>query len=217
MNKVAQKLSLLGLFLFIISPALSQDQKPDLPLNFEKEPIIFTDAKYDPSDIGFDGGKGWVVSNPHKFGINKSPKVGKIIRDGGVPHAGSAIPLRKPFDFREKNVISFKVYTSAPDSTEILLKLEDGGYLSNGAFEETSEFTTKTNEWELLNFTFPRINTNFDRIVLMFDFGSVGNGSEESTFYFDNFIQTSWEAIDNPPNPVIVHGEEYKTNEGISD
>ena len=51
----------------------------------------------------------------------------------------------------------------------------------------------------------------------MFDFGNVGNGSANSTFYFDNIIQTSLSALAaDTLDPYIDFGEEYKTNEELS-
>ena len=191
MIRFTLKLSSL-IYFFLCSASIDAQE---LPLFFEKEDIKFTDAKENPLDIGFDGGKGWVVDNPDKSGINTSPKVGKIIRDVGAVHAGSAIPLNTPFDFSERNVISLKIYTTAPIGTTVMLKLEDGSFLQNSLYDQIATTTTKTGEWELLHFEFDYSTTYFNHVVLMFDFGNVGDGSESSTFYFDNIIQTSWSEI----------------------
>ncbi len=187
-----QKLVCFALFMMTASVAFSQE----LPIYFEKEEIKFTGGTNEANAPGFDGGAGEVVDNPNKEGLNQSPSVGKIIRDGGTTWAGSRIPLNKPFDFSQYDVISFKIYTTAPIGTDVLLKLEDVNYANNGFSESNHQFTTKTNEWELLRFTYPQSATSFDHLVLMFDFGNTGDGSEFSTFYFDNILQTSWDIIE---------------------
>jgi hypothetical protein len=55
------------------------------------------------------------------------------------------------------------------------------------------------NTWETLNWNFAGKPSNvYNKLVLMFDFGTVGNGSANSTFYFDDILQiaqpvvTSW-------------------------
>lgn len=185
------KLSSLIYFLFCSASIYAQE----LPLFFEKEAIVFTGGTNEANKTGFDGGEGEVVNNPYVSENNHSPKVGKIIRDGGTTWAGSRIPLSRPFDFSDSDVISFKIYTAAPVGTEVLLKLEDVNYANNGYYIQTSTYTTTSNEWETLRFTYNQSPTAFDHLVLMFDFGNVGDGSESSTFYFDNIIQTSWSEI----------------------
>lgn len=190
-----QKRICLALFLMTASAAFSQE----LPIYFEKEDIKFTGGTNELSLTGFSEATGKVVDNPNKSGINKSPKVGEIIRNlgpGQSTWAGSRLPLDNPFDFSSYDVISFKVYTAAPVGTEILLKLEDVDYANNGHFVQKSVYTTTSNEWELLYFTYPQSATSFDHLVFMFDFGNLGDGSEFSTFYFDNILQTSWDIIE---------------------
>lgn len=191
MIRFTLKLSSLIYFLFCTASVDAQE----LPLFFEKEAIVFTGGTNEPDSTGFEGGNGEVVDNPYVSENNPSPKVGKIIRDGGTTWAGSRIPLNRPFDFSDSDVISFKIYTSAPIGTEVLLKLEDVNYANNGYSIQTSTYTTTSNEWETLRFTYTQSPTAFDHLVLMFDFGNVGDGSENSTFYFDNIIQTSWSEI----------------------
>ena len=158
-----------------------------LNLNFEHQQVEFVGGSNELNSPGFDGGVGAVVENPHKEGINTSDRVGRIVRDGGATWAGSRIPLDNPFDFTTSEGISFKVFTAAPVGTEILLKLEDVNYANNGYSISTGATTTRSNEWEELHFTFSQSSaTAFDHLVFMFDFGKVGDGSENSTFYFDD-------------------------------
>ena len=191
MIRFTLKLSSFIYFLFCTASVDAQE----LPLFFEKEDIVFTGGTNEADETGFDGGNGEVVGNPNISENNSSPSVGKIIRDGGTTWAGSRIPLNRPFDFSDSDVISFKIYTAAPIGTEVLLKLEDVNYANNDHYIQTSTYTTTSNEWETLRFTYSQSPTAFDHLVLMFDFGNVGDGSESSTFYFDNIIQTSWSEI----------------------
>ena len=189
----------------------SNIEPSNLFLDFETENVIFTGG-YNDTGTGFDGGQGEVVENPFISCENSSSKVGKIVRDGETTWAGSRIPLNRPFDFSDSDVISFKIYTAAPIGTEVLLKLEDVNYANNGQYIQTSTYTTTSNEWETLRFTYAQSPTAFDHLVLMFDFGNVGDGSESSTFYFDNIIQTSWSEIlsvedsNNPCENIQIYG-----------
>jgi len=81
------------------------------------------------------------------------------------------------------NIISMKVYTSAPIGTTVKFKLEGSGS------SERDVQTTVSNEWEVLNWDFTGTPSNFNSIVFMFDFGNVGDGSASSTFLFDDIEQ----------------------------
>jgi hypothetical protein len=55
---------------------------------------------------------------------------------------------------------------------------------------EVTATTTLANAWETLNWNFAGKPSNvYNKLVLMFDFGSQGNGSAGSTFYFDDISQ----------------------------
>ena len=74
-----------------------------------------------------------------------------------------------------------KVYTAAPIGTTVKLKLE-----STTGSAEVDVITTTTNQWETLTWDFTGTPTDFNTLVLMFDFGNVGDGSATSTFLFDD-------------------------------
>jgi hypothetical protein len=68
----------------------------------------------------------------------------------------------------------------------LLLKVEnltDGGI----AFEKEAT-TTVANAWEELSFDYNSINTanSYQKVVLIFDLGTAGDGSANYTFYFDD-------------------------------
>jgi hypothetical protein len=55
---------------------------------------------------------------------------------------------------------------------------------------EVSTNTTQANTWEILTWNFAGKQSNvYNKLVLMFDFGSTGDGSSNSTFYFDDINQ----------------------------
>lgn len=147
-----------------------------LPIDFESD--ITTESFLD-----FDGGTATVIDNPQMNGINNSAKVAQIVRDGGAIWAGSKIDLESNLDFSVDNKISMKVYTTAPIGTVIKFKLEGNGS------DERDVVTTVNNEWEELTWDFTGVAPNYNSIVFMFDFGNTGNGSEASTFLFDDVTQ----------------------------
>ena len=97
------KAAALSTLFFTVSLGFSQS----LPIDFEKA-VTTEDFQ------NFDGGTGTVIANPESGGINTSSKVGKIVRDGGAEWAGSKIRLTSFLDFTSLDVITMKVYTTAP-------------------------------------------------------------------------------------------------------
>ena len=149
----------------------------NLPINFESD-VTTTDF------VNFDGGTGTVTANPMPSGTNTSASVGKIVRDGGAAYAGSKILLTNNLDFSVLTKISMKVFTSAPIGTIVKFKLE-----GNGPAVDVNATTTVSGQWETLEWIFIGTPNNLNEIVFMFDFGNVGDGSINSTFYFDDVAQ----------------------------
>lgn len=148
-----------------------------LPFNFEGD-ITTSDF----SD--FDGGVVTVITNPNPSGINMSASVAQIVRDGGKPWSGSKILLADNLDFSVKTKITMKVYTKAAVGTTIKLKLE-----GSGPAVDVDAVTTVSSAWETLEWIFAGTENNLNELVFMFDFGNVGDGSVNSTFYFDDVEQ----------------------------
>ena len=149
-----------------------------LPLDFESTTLAYTFND-------FDGGVTTVSSNPASGGINTSAKVGMMVKNAGQPWGGSWIGLTNPFDFSTQKIIKMKVY-SPRVGAKVYLKLENQ---SNGAiFFEKEVTTTTANTWELLTFDCSTINTanTYQKIVLILDNGTVGNGTANYTIYFDD-------------------------------
>lgn len=149
-----------------------------LPLDFQSPTLTY-------GFFDFDGGQATVVDNPFSVGINTSSKVGKMVKNPGQPWGGSYITLDGPIDFSVKKTFKVKVY-SPRAGAKLLLKVENK---DNGGINFEKEVaTTKANEWEELSFDYASINTAnvYNRIVLIFDLGTPGDGSTNFTFYFDD-------------------------------
>ncbi|MFH6769744.1 T9SS type A sorting domain-containing protein [Gaetbulibacter aquiaggeris] len=150
-----------------------------LPINFEGD--ISTSDFFD-----FNGGTAIVTTNPDPSGINMSTSVGRIIRDGGAIWAGSKILLTDNLDFSVLTKITMKVYTNAPIGTIVKFKLE-----GSGPAVDVDAVTTVSGAWETLEWVFVGTENNLNEVIFMFDYGNVGDGSVNSTFYFDDVEQVS--------------------------
>jgi hypothetical protein len=148
-----------------------------LPLTFEQAiSYPFTD---------FNGGGVTIINNPQSSGINTSAKVGKMVKSAGATYGGSFITLDNPINFSTKKTFTVKVF-SPRVGAKLLLKVEN---LTNGGISYQQEVATTTaNAWELLTFNFSGIDAtlSYQKVVLIFDNGTVGDGSANYTFYFDD-------------------------------
>jgi hypothetical protein len=149
-----------------------------LPLDFESSSVeyAFTD---------FDGGEVTILDNPQSAGINTSAKVAQMVKNAGQSWGGSFISLDNPIDFSAGKTFKMKVY-SPRVGAKVLLKVEnidDGGI----NYEKEVE-TTVAGEWEELTFDYTGINTSntYQKIVLIFDNGTAGDGSADFTFLLDD-------------------------------
>ena len=162
---------LLGLFIF--SVGFSQS----LPIDFEGD-VTTSDF------VDFDGGIATVTANPSMSGINNSNTVAQIVRDGVAIYGGSKILLDDNLDFSVLTKITMKVYTTAPVGTVVKFKLE-----GTGTAVDVDALTTVSGAWETLEWIFVGTSNDLNEIVFMFDFGNLGDGTANSTFYFDDIEQ----------------------------
>jgi hypothetical protein len=170
-----KRIQFLMALLFIAS--IGYAQSVSLPIDFESGTVT---ANF----VDFDGGTGTVIANPQSNGINTSATVGQIVRNGGEVWSGSKFIMTSNLDFSTNQVISIKVFSTAPIGTMVKMKLEGGG----GAAERDA-FTTTSNAWETLIWDFTGVPATFNELVFMFDFGNLGNGSATSTFLLDDIEQ----------------------------
>ncbi len=151
-----------------------------LPFDFETTPVTI-------DFVDFDGGVATVIDNPHADANNPSGKVAQIVRNGGAMWGGSKLILKEKIDFSVNNAFQMKVYSSRSD-VPMLFKLE-----GPNAAKEVEVKTTVANAWETMIWDFTDTPSGtYDEVVFIFDFGTVGDGSANSTFLFDDV-----ELIDN--------------------
>ena len=150
----------------------------NVPLNFESTTLNY--AWFD-----FDGGNATVIDNPNKSGINTSNKVTRMVKNAGQPWGGSFLTLDGPIDFSGSKTFSIKVW-SPRVGAKFLLKVENAATPSQNFEKEAT--STKAGEWEILTFDYSGINTAnpYNRIVVICDLGTPGNGSADFTWYFDD-------------------------------
>jgi hypothetical protein len=154
-----------------------------LPLNFESSSLNY-------SFTDFGGGNATVINNPQSGGINTSAKVGRMIKNAPEVYGGSYITLSSPINFGTQRTFKMKVY-SPRVGAKVLLKVEN--LTNNGISFEKEVSTTLANAWQELSFDYTGINTanSYQKVVLIFDLGTVGDGSPNFTFLFDDIILTN--------------------------
>ncbi|MFY7839016.1 MAG: PKD domain-containing protein, partial [Lacibacter sp.] len=154
-----------------------------LPLTFESSTLQY-------NFTNFGGGVVTVVDNPHKTGINTTYKVGKMVKNAPEVWGGSVITLGAPIDFSANKIFRMKVY-SPRVGAKVLLKVENA--TDGGINFEKEVSTTVANGWEDLVFDYSAINTSnsYQKVVLIFELGTVGDGSANFTFYFDDIRLTN--------------------------
>jgi hypothetical protein len=157
--------------------------EPSLPLDFESSTINY-------EWINFDGGVVTVIDNPQSNGINTSAKVAQMVKNAGQSWGGSWIGLDAPIDFSVNKTFKMKVY-SPRVGAKVLLKVEN---MTNASiFYEVEELTTVEDTWEEITFDYSGISTteSYQKLVIIFDNGTVGNGSPDFTFLFDDIELTN--------------------------
>jgi len=144
--------------------------------NFETGTFAFTD---------FGGGAATVIANPKSTGINTSAKVGQMIKNAPEVWGGSWIDYGTPFDFAKYKTFKMKVF-SPRIGVPVLFKVENK--TDGGIAKEVIVNTTKANDWEEITFDFSSIDVSksYQKVVLIFDMGTAGDGTANYTFLFDD-------------------------------
>ncbi len=123
-----------------------------------------------------------VVPNPDPTGANTTNTTAKMIKTAGAEvWAGCFFEVAEPLDFDTySNVI---VKTWSPVSGKVIkLKLENADASITHEVDITNTVATG---WEVLNYDFSGAPVaDYVRIVIFFDFGNYGDGTE---YYFDEF------------------------------
>lgn len=149
-----------------------------LPITFESPTVNYTFTD-------FGGGVVTKIINPQSTGINTSSNVGRMVKNAPEVWGGSLISLGNPIDFSANKIFRMKVF-SPRIGAKVLLKVEN--QTNGGISFEKEVLTTVANTWEDMAFDFRSINTanSYQKIVLIFELGTVGNGSANFTFLFDD-------------------------------
>lgn len=140
------------------------------------------------------------AKNPAPNSVNGSSKCGLYVRNGAKKFANIKMSIPQKLTGVDAYAtylgippkLKLKVYTSAPVGTlvEILLGSKRGNNdYPAGTHSQYQAYTTKTNEWEELEFKFSQIpqgsetsDTQIDQVVLLFN----PNSSTSDTYYFDD-------------------------------
>ena len=153
----------------------------ELPIDFE----AFDTSAY----IGFGGASGDVIANPDTNG-NTSASVARVIKNGPEVWAGNVITASTPIDFSTEQIIQLDVWSPRPGG-RLLFKVEnlDDG----GIFVEHEVVLEGNSTWEEVSIDFSDVDLSqtYQKLVWFFDFGDLGDGSSDWTFYVDNIRQTN--------------------------
>jgi hypothetical protein len=153
-------------------------------------PITFESATVNYAFTNFGGATATKIPNPQMNGINTTANVGRMVKNAPEVWAGALLTVGGNIDFSANKVFRMKVF-SPRVGAKVLLKVEN---LTNGGiFFEKEVTSTVANAWEDLAFDFRTINTgnSYSKVVLIFDLGTVGDGSANFTWLFDDIRLTN--------------------------
>ncbi|SMD45051.1 Por secretion system C-terminal sorting domain-containing protein [Aquiflexum balticum DSM 16537] len=154
---------------------------PVFPVTFEED-ITWTEVI-----TNFDGGELTVVDNPDTNG-NPSAKVGRMVKNAGQPWGGSFMMMGENIDFSAGTAFTVAVWAPRAN-TKMLFKIENE---NDGAQAFEQELTiAESNQWVDVTFDMGGANRAFTykKVVMIFDLGTVGDGSAGFTWYVDNIRQ----------------------------
>lgn len=144
-------------------------------------PFDFETEQTTPVLTNFEMAETMVVENPDASGINTSANVAQMVRyPGGNVWAGSIVTLPGYLDLTEVGAFRMKVYSPVAGAV-MKLKLEGNGVI------ELDALTTVENAWETLVWDFTGVPGGiYNQLAFMLDYGTEGDGTYFSTFYFDD-------------------------------
>ena len=166
-------------------------------LDFETEELS-TKFQYFGSPL--DGSVNEIIDNPNATGLNTSAKVAKFVKPAVAEVWAGAFSNPNPttpVDLIDNGKIKIKVHMDHIGN--VALKLE--GSPDGGPNWITTVANTKVNEWEELVFdvnlpsiegpNLPAKGHIYERIVLFFDFGTPGTGTETVSYFDDICVEGS--------------------------
>ncbi|MGJ8761098.1 MAG: T9SS type A sorting domain-containing protein [Polaribacter sp.] len=162
-----------------------------LPLDFESATTW----------TNFDGGVVTTETNPYNNADNSSENVGKMVKNAGQPWGGSVVKLSSAMDFAANDTFTMKVYSPRANA-KVLLKVENSASPAT-SFEKEVIIST-ANAWETITFDYSAIPSgSYDSVVLIFDLGTMGDGSANYTFYIDDVVLFNSATADVKDNELI--------------
>ena len=162
-------------------------------------PIDFEDPTLNYAFSDFGNVVSSVVANPDPSGINTSATIGQSLKPTGAEvWAGTFLQVDEPIDFSSLQNIKMNVW-SPVSGIVVRLKIENA--TDPNIFAEVDVVNTVDSAWETLTFDFSTadLTQEYQRVVMFFDFGNVGN---DTTYYFDDIalaqsVGGSYELFEN--------------------
>ncbi|MDC8005155.1 PKD domain-containing protein [Aureisphaera galaxeae] len=145
----------------------------DLVENFDGTPPVFTDF----GDIG----ETVVTANPSIGGMNETPNSARLTKNVGAQVWGGTFFELTDAHIQFAAVKKMRLKSYSPATGKVIkLKLENA---DASITHEVDVNTTVANAWEELVFNFADApDAQYNRVVVFYDFGNEGDGSE---YYFD--------------------------------
>lgn len=121
-----------------------------------------------------------VIANPDPTGANTTSSVAKLTKSAGSEvWAGAFFETAGPIDLPSYGKINVKTWSPVAGAV-VKLKLEN---VDASITHEVDLNTTVANEWENLLYDFSEAPlADYNRVVIFFDFGNAGDGSD---YYYD--------------------------------
>lgn len=165
-------------------------------------PVTFEEPGFEnlAAVVGFDGGTLIQVPNPDKSGINPSEHVAMLIKGAGQHWAGSYFRMSQPIDPMHR---MFRLSVWSPRTgARLLFKLENE--TDPTQWVESEQTIGIANQWTHLVFDLRHADPSqvYQKVVLIFDLGTVGDGSTNFTFFVDEIVPVAIE-------PPIFHVPVY--------
>lgn len=160
--------------------SIADSPKEAFPITFELGSTAF-------NFIGFGGGSASIVANPDKTD-NPSDQVLRYIKGTPEPFAGFFFDLPITLDETNGGVFTADVWSTQERS--VLLKFENSS--DNTKFAQITASHSGGGNWQTLTFDLSDLfnsSDELDRVVIIIDDGTVGDGSADWTFYIDNIAQ----------------------------
>lgn len=159
-----------------VEQVFAETESLTLPLDFESENLSYAFEEFGNITAG-------VIDNPDASGLNTSGKVGTLNKPGNAETwGGTFLTLAEPIDFNNNDQFSVKVWSP---KSGIIVKLKVENSVNTDINAEIDVTNTLSNGWEELVYDFSAIDKSqiYDRVVIFFDFGNAGDGSD---YYFDD-------------------------------